>query len=166
MHSRMQLIVGYLQAATGESEEMVSIRKGVAGYVESDEKTAVNAFRYAYYKNPSNVKLLALLNRIEKDSGITTTEAYKEDVVGFTIIDQKVYDARQSIVEGKYDQALIKCQEILNLEPANLTALEVMGSAFFMMDQPDKAKQVWMKVMELDPTNKVVPEFINQLKEK
>ncbi len=166
MHSRMQLIVGYLQTAAGESEEAVSIRKGVAGYVESDEKGAVNAFRYAYYKNPNNTKLLALLNRIEKDAGITTTEAYKEDVVGFTIIDQKVYDARQSIVEGKYDQALIKCQEILNLEPANLTAMEVMGSAFFMMDQPDKAKQVWMKVMELDPTNKVVPEFINQLKEK
>jgi tetratricopeptide (TPR) repeat protein len=166
MFNRIQLVVGYIQGASGESEESVSIRKGVAGYVESDEKTAVNAFRYAYYKNPNNIKLLALLNRIEKDAGISTTETYKEDVVGFSIIDQKVYDARQSIVEGKYDQALVKCQEILNLEPANLTALEMMGSAFFMMDQPEKARQVWMKVMELDPTNKVVPEFINQLREK
>jgi tetratricopeptide (TPR) repeat protein len=166
MFNRMQVIIGYLQTAAGESEEAVSIRKGVAGYVENDEKAAVNSFRYAYFKNPNNIKLLALLNRIEKEAGINTTEAYKEDVVGFTIIDQKVYDARQAIVEGKYDQALIKCQEILNLEPTNVTALEMMGSAFFMMDQPDKAKQVWLKVMEIDPTNKVVPEFINQLKEK
>ena len=166
MFNKMQVIIGYLQASTGESEEAVSIRKGVAGYVESDDKGAINAFRYAYYKNPNNVKLLALLNRIEKEAGVNTTEAYKEDVVGFTIIDQKIFDARQGIVEGKYDQALVKCQEILNLEPANTTALEIMGSAFFMMDQPDKARQVWLKVMELDPTNKVVPEFINQLKEK
>jgi tetratricopeptide (TPR) repeat protein len=166
MFTRIQLVTAYLQSAAGESEEAVSIRKGVAGYVESDDKTAVNAFRYAYYKNPNNIKLLGLLNKIEKEAGITTTAVYKEDVVGFSMIDQKVYDARQAIVEGKYDQALIKCQEIINLEPANLTALEMMGSAFFMMDQPDKAKQVWLKVMELDPTNKVVPEFINQLKQK
>jgi Flp pilus assembly protein TadD len=82
------------------------------------------------------------------------------------MIDQKVYDARQAIIDGKYDQALVKCQEILNLEPNNTTALEIMGSAFFMMDQPEKARQVWMKVIELDPTNKVVPEFLNQLNNK
>lgn len=164
MSNRMQLVLGYLQTATGETEEMVSLRKGVAGYLESDDKTAINAMRYAYYKNPKNMKLLALLNRIEKEAGLQLTDAYKEDMVGFTIIDQKVYDARQAIIEGKYDQALIKCQEILNLEPNNITAMEIMGSAFFMMDQPDKARQAWMKVLELDPTNKVIPQFINQLK--
>lgn len=164
MNNRMQAIVGFIQAALGESEEMVSIRKGVAGYVESDDKTAINAFRYAYYKNPENMKLLALLNKVEKDAGVQITSPYKEDVVGFTIIDQKIYDSRQAIIEGKFDQALVKCQEVLNLEPNNVTALEIMGSAFFMMDQPDKARQVWMKVLELDPTNKVIPEFLNQLR--
>lgn len=166
MFNRIQVVTGFITAATGESEEAVSIRKGVGGYVEGDNKTAINSFRYGYYKNPSNTKLLALLNKIEKDAGVTLTDVYKEDVVGFTIIDQKVYDVRQAIIEGKYDQALIKCQEILNLEPSNITALEMMGSAFFMMDQPEKARQVWMKVMEFDPTNKVVPEFINQLNER
>jgi tetratricopeptide (TPR) repeat protein len=166
MFERMQLVIGYIPVAAGESDEMVSIRKGVGGYLENDEKTAINALRYAYYKNPNNTKLLALLNRLEKEAGINQTEAYKEDVVGFTIIDQKIYDARQAIIEGKYDQALMKCQEILNLEPSNVTALEMMGSAFYMMDQPDKARQVWMKVLEIDPTNKVIPEFINQLKEQ
>ncbi|MBN1620980.1 MAG: PorV/PorQ family protein [Endomicrobiales bacterium] len=163
MYNKMHVVVGFVQSATGESEEAVSIRKGVGGYVEGDEKTAINAFRYAYYKNPGNMKLLGLLNRIERDLGIKLTESHKEDVVGFTIIDQKVYDARQAIIEGKYDQALIKCQEILNLEPENIIALEIMGSAFFMMDQAERAKEIWMKVIELDPTNKVVPEFLNQM---
>jgi tetratricopeptide (TPR) repeat protein len=101
---------------------------------------------------------------MEKEMGISITPVYKEEAAGFTMLDQKVYDARQAIIEGKYDQALIKCQEIMNLEPENITALEMMGSAFFMMDQPEKAKQVWMKVLEIDPSNKVVPDFLNQLK--
>lgn len=164
MVGRMQTVVSFLPSAVGESEEFTSIRKGVAGYAEMDDRTAINAFRYAYFKNPENIKLLGLLNKVEKDAGVQITPPYKEDVVGFTMIDQKIYDARQAIIEGKYDQALVKCQEILNLEPNNTTALEIMGSAFFMMDQPDKARQVWMKVLELDPTNKVVPEFLNQLK--
>jgi tetratricopeptide (TPR) repeat protein len=163
MYSKAHLVVGYVPSATGESEEVVSVRKGIAGYIEGDNKTAVNALRYAYYKNPQNMKLLGLLNAIEKECGIKETDAQKEEVVGFTIIDQKVYDARQAIIEGKYDEALMKCQEVLNLEPENLTALEIMGSAFFMMDQPERAKEIWMKVLELDPTNKVVPEFLNQL---
>jgi tetratricopeptide (TPR) repeat protein len=166
MVNRMQLVIGYLTSAPGETEEMTSIRKGVAGYLEGEDKTAINAMRYAYYKNPKNMKLLALLNKIERDAGLIVTDAYKEDMVGFTIIDQKIYDARQAIIEGKYDQALIKCQEVLNLEPQNVTALEIMGSSFFMMDQPDKARQAWMKVLEIDPTNKVIPQFINQLKTK
>lgn len=166
MSAKIELITNYLQTATGEGEEAVSIRKGVAAFVEGDDKTAVNAFRYGYYKNPANMKLLAMLNKIEKDLGINLTEPYREDLVGFTIIDQKIYDARQGIIEGKYDQALMKCQEILNLEPGNVTALEMMGSAFYMMDQPDKARQVWLKVLEIDPTNKVVSEFLNQLKNK
>ena len=132
--------------------------------MEGDNKTAVNGLRYAYYKNPSNTKVLSLLNKLEQELGLKPTDMHKEDVVGFTIIDQKVYDARQAIIDGKYDESLIKCQEILNLEPENITAMEMMGSAFFMMDQPDKAKEIWMKVLELDPTNKIVPEFLNQLK--
>ena len=164
MFARIQTVTGFLQTAAGESEEMVAIRKGVAGFLENEDKTAVNAFRYAFYKNPKNMKLLGLLNTIEKEFGITRTESQKDDLIGFTILDQKVYDARQAILDGKYDQALIKCQEILNLEPKNITALEMMGSALFMMDQPEKARVAWMKVLEVDPTNKVVPEFLNQLR--
>jgi len=164
VYNKLHFVTGFIPSAAGESEEAASIRKGVAAYVEGDNKGAVNSFRYAYYKNPSNMKLLGMLNSIEKDLGIKQTESHKDEVVGFTIVDQKVYDARQAIIEGRYDEALVKCQEVLNLEPDNITSLEIMGSAFFMMDQPEKAKQVWMKVLEIDPSNKVVPEFLNQLK--
>ena len=39
----------------------------------------------------------------------------------------------------------------------------IMGSAFFLMEEKEKAKAIWRKVLEIDPTNKVVPQFLKQL---
>ncbi|PKN01163.1 MAG: hypothetical protein CVU77_06720 [Elusimicrobia bacterium HGW-Elusimicrobia-1] len=164
MSRRLQVIIGHMDTVVGDTEDAVASRKGIVAYLEGDDSGAINSFRYAYYKKPENVKLLGLLNRIEKELGLPPTESYKESIAGFTIVDQKVFDSRQAIIDGKYDKALMRAQEILNLEPNHVTALEIMGSAFFMMDQPDKAKEVWMKVLEVDPTNKVVPQFLNQLR--
>jgi tetratricopeptide (TPR) repeat protein len=163
MLNRLKEVMVFIPRATADTEEDSAIRKGVANYVEGEIPNAVNAFRYAYYKNPENAKLLELLNRIEKANGMDLTPAYSEDVVGFTMIDKKLYDARRAVIDGKYDQALIRCQEVLNLEPNNTTSMEVMGSAFFMMNRHDKAKEVWLKVLEVDPTNRVVLEFLEEL---
>ncbi|MDI6640972.1 MAG: PorV/PorQ family protein [Elusimicrobiota bacterium] len=162
--ARLQVVIGFIPSATADTEEASGIRKGVSGYVEDDISGAVSALRYAYYKNPQNEKILQLLNAIEKQNNLPLTEPYREGPGGWTIIDKKIYDARQAVMEGRYDQALIRCQEILNLEANHITALEIMGSAFFMMNQPDRAKEVWMKVLELDPTNKIVQEFLEELK--
>lgn len=164
MSKKLQVIIGYIDTVVGDTEDAVATRKGIISYIEGDDMGAINSFRYAYYKKPENLKVLSLLNRLEKDLGLPITEAYKETIAGFTIIDQKIFDARQAIIDGKYDKALMKAQEVLNLEPSNVTAHEIMGSAFFMMDQPEKAKEIWQKVLEIDPTNKVVPQFLNQLK--
>ena len=163
MMKRLQEVMLYIPKATADTEEENAIRKGTANYVEDNVTDAVNSFRYAYYKNPLNVKILQLLNSMEKMANLPLTEQYKEGITNWTIIDRKLYDARQATMDGKYDQAIIRCQEILNLEPANTTSLEIMGSAFFMMNQPDKAREVWQKVLEIDPANKVVKEFLQEL---
>jgi tetratricopeptide (TPR) repeat protein len=163
MVNKLQKIVGLIPGSSGSDEESGLLRKGVTSFVEGDNTTAVNALRYAYNKNPKSEMLLKLLNRIEKELGVERTERPKQDAVGFTLIDQKVYDARQSMYEGRYDAALRKCQEVLDLEPENITALELMGSAFFLIEQKDKAKAVWEKVLQIDPKNNVVPQFLKQV---
>lgn len=164
MVRKLQKVVGLIPASSGDDEESVLIRKGVTSFVDGDNKTAINALRYAYNKNPRNDQLLRLLNRVEKELGIERTERPRQDMIGFTLIDQKLYDARQAMYEGRYDAALRKCQEILDLEPENTTALELMGSAFFLIEQRDKAKAIWEKVLQIDPQNKVIPQFLEQLK--
>lgn len=164
MVARLQSVVSYISSAAGEGEEVGLIRKGIAAYVDGDNRTALNALRYAYNKNPSNEKVLYLLNKIEANLGEEKTVKPRISIAGFTLVDQKIYDARQAMYEGRYDEALKKCQEVLDIEPKNITALELMGSAFFLIDQKDKARAVWEKALEIDPNNKVIPEFLKQIK--
>lgn len=160
MTARLQSVVGYIQQATGEEEGTSFVRRGVAQYVDGrDLKSAINSLRYAYNKDTSNERLLNLLNMVEKEANLELTKK-PEGPSSFSLIDQKVYDSRQAIYDGKYDTALRKCQEVLDLEPRNVTALELMGSAFFLMDEKEKARAIWNKVLEIDPNNKVVPEFL------
>ncbi|MCX7910379.1 MAG: PorV/PorQ family protein [Endomicrobia bacterium] len=163
MLDNLLMITAYIQRATEDTEEHQGIRKAVQALMEGDLTTTVNSLRYAYYKNPSNKALLQLLNRLEQLAGMPLTEPYKEEIAGWTIIDRKIYEAREDVLNGRYTDAIRKCQEILNLEPKNTTAMEIMGSAFFMMNEIEKAKAIWKKVLELDPTNKVVQQFLQEL---
>lgn len=163
MLDNLLFITAYINKATEDTDEHIGIRKAVEAFMENDLTTAVNSLRYAYYKNPNNKTLHQLLNRMEQLAGMPLTEAYREEIAGWSIIDRKIYEAREDVLNGRYTDAIRRCQEIINLEPKNVTAYEIMGSAFFMMNEIEKAKAMWKKALELDPTNKVVQQFLQEL---
>lgn len=161
MVSRLSNVTTYIPQATGGEEFQTFVRKGVTAYVDGrDLRSAVNALRYAYNKNPKDDKLLGLLNVVEKEAGVSEITRRVEGPEQFTWVDQKVYDARQSVYDGHYDAAIRRAQDVLDLEPNNVTALEIMGSAFYLMEQKEKAIAVWKRVLELDPNNRAVREFL------
>lgn len=165
MIARLAAVTGFVPSATGGEESQTFIRKGSIAYVDGrDLKVAVNALRYAFNKNPRDEKLLGLLNMVEKEAGVADITRRLEGPEQFTWIDQKVFDARQSIYDGHYDAAVRRAQDVLDLEPNNVTALEIMGSSFFLMEQKDKAVAVWRRVLELDPNNRSVRDFLQSLK--
>ena len=110
-----------------------------------------------------NTKLLSLLNKVEAEATMDKTEAPKGPEL-FSPVDQKVFDARQAILEGKYDVAIKKCQDILDINPNDVTALKIMGSAFFLLDDHIRARKLWSKVLEVDANDKEIPEFLKQLR--
>jgi tetratricopeptide (TPR) repeat protein len=166
MIERLGRVMAFVPQATGGEEEQTFIRKGAIAYVDGrDLKVAVNSLRYAFNKNPHDEKLLNLLNMVEKESGVADITRPLEGPEQFTFIDQKVFDARQSIYDGHYDAAVRRAQDVLDLEPNNVTALQIMGSAFFLMDQKEKAVAIWRRVLELDPNNAAVRQFLRSLKQ-
>src|SRR5581483_2651758 len=144
-------------------ETATMTRKGILPYVNGNNKETINALRQAYYKDPRNEKLLNLLNKIESEAGMEKTEAPRGPEL-FTPVDQKVFDARQAILEGRYDVAIKKCQDILDLNPDDVTALKIMGSAFFLLDDHVRARKLWTHVLDVDPNDKEIPEFLKQLR--
>ncbi len=165
MIARLSAVTAFVPQSTGGEESQTFIRKGAIAYVDGrDLKVSVNALRYAFNKNPRDEKLLGLLNMVEKEAGVAEVTRRMEGPEQFTWVDQKVFDARQSIYDGHYDAAVRRAQDVLDLEPNNVTALEIMGSAFFLMEQKDKAVAVWRRVLELDPNNRSVREFLQSIR--
>src|SRR5471030_2497296 len=147
MIARLSAVTGFVPQSTGGEEAQTFIRKGAIAYVDGrDLKVSVNSLRYAFNKNPRDEKLLGLLNMVEKEAGVSEITRHPEGPEQFTFVDQKTYDARQSIYDGHYDAAVRRAQDVLDLEPNNVTALQIMGSAFFLMEQKDKAVAVWRQI--------------------
>jgi len=161
--NKFQNVVAAVPSATGTEETAAMTRQGVLAYANNDLKTAVGALRQAYYKDPRNEKLLTLLNKVEAEANMDKTEPPKGPEL-FSPTDQKVFDARQAILEGKYDVAIKKCQDILDLNPNDITALKIMGSAFFLLDDHTRARKLWSHVLEIDANDKEIPEFLKQLR--
>ena len=165
MITRLASAVDYVPDATGGEEVPTLTRRGIIAYVDGkDLRNSVNVLRHAFNKDPKNDRLLSLLNMVEKESGISEITRKPEGPELFTYIDQRTYDARQAIYDGKYDLAMKRAQDILELEPNNETALEIMGSSFYLMDQKEKAKVIWEKVVEINPNNTMVKNFLKQVK--
>ena len=163
--ARLLAVTGFISTAQGGEEFNTFVRKGVISYVDGrDLRAAVNSLRYAFNKNPKDEKVLGLLNMVEKEAGASEITRKIDGPEQFTWVDQKVFDARQSVYDGKYDQAVRRAQDVLDLEPNNVTALEIMGSSFYMMEQKDKALAIWKRVLDLDPSNQAVKEFIQRIR--
>ncbi len=160
---KFQKVVANVPSAMGNEESAAMVRKGVLSYVNDDTKSAIAALRQAYFKDPRNEKLLSLLNKMEADTNLDKTERPKGPEL-FSPVDQKIFDARQAILEGKYDVAIKKCQDILDLNPNDVTSMKIMGSAFFLLDDHTRARKLWSRVLEIDPNDKEISEFMKQLR--
>ncbi|MBI4370128.1 MAG: hypothetical protein HY547_07860 [Elusimicrobia bacterium] len=164
MVERLQQVVTLYPQALGESEVMAQVRKGVSLFVNgTDLRSAVNSMRYAFNKNIKDEKVLAVLNMMEESAKVDEVTRRIDGPQLFSWIDQRVYDSRAAFHEGRYDLVIRRCQDVLDIEPNNVTAMEIMGSAFFMMDQKEKAAALWKQVIENDPSNKTVRPFLDAL---
>ncbi len=162
--ARLSAVVTTMPSAAGDNEVAGIIRKSIQDYLKGDNKSAINSLRYAYLeKDPTNEKLLQVLNKIEKEAREKITERADQKKKGFSYIDQKLYDALQSIYDAKYDKAIILLQEVLDLDPQNIEAMKRLGSAFFLIEQKAQAKEVWSRAMELDPSDQVIQQYLNQI---
>jgi hypothetical protein len=165
MVAKINSIAGSVPAATGDGEVDRLVRQGVSAYVQGDMTTAYDSLRTAFEKNPSNRNLMNFTNRIARQAGLPQVEEPRDSLSGarWTLIDQKLHDGLSAIYEGRYDVAITKCEQVLRIDPANVTAIGRMGAAFFLMGEKDKAITLWKRALELEPNNQTAIDYLRQL---
>jgi Tfp pilus assembly protein PilF len=89
-----------------------------------------------------------------------------QDQVAFTDMDQMIFDARQAFKQKQFDVAITTCEKILRKDPNQITALKMMGSGYFMLEQYDRARHVWERALEVAPDDPDIPKYMERLPEK
>ena len=154
---KMSSVNSILPDAASTTSRDDLIRKSINRYVDKNTD-AVLYITYARQKWPKDIAIARLYNVIVRE--FPETASGLRMLTGITIIDQLLQDALDFIRTGRFIQAISILQRVLQLEPDNIPALTRMGSAYWAMEKKDIARQNWERVLELDPNNKEVLQFM------
>jgi len=80
-------------------------------------------------------------------------------------MDQMLFDARQAFKQQRFDAAITTCEKIIRKDPDNLTALKIMGSGYFMINEYARARHVWKRALEVAPDDPDIPKYMARLPE-
>jgi tetratricopeptide (TPR) repeat protein len=133
------------------------VRLSLTRFLENDPKRAMNAMVYAMEVNKARPELVRLLRLIETNN--PETESLRLSP-GINLIDHKLQQTLEAIYDGRYLTAIAECTDILDLEPDNVLALTRLGSAYYAMNEKDRARQIWTRALQIDPANNVLRKFL------
>ena len=154
---KLASIFSVIQNEVGEDLSAKLIRLALTHYIENDPKRALNAFIYARDKKVNRSELERLQRLFEMDH----PEIEPPHIpTGTSLIDFKLQLTLESIYDGRYLTAIDDCTDVLDLEPNNVMALTRLGSAYFSMNEKEKARQIWTKALQFDPNNGVLKKFL------
>ncbi|MBD3217598.1 MAG: tetratricopeptide repeat protein [candidate division Zixibacteria bacterium] len=66
---------------------------------------------------------------------------------------EPIRDAVQDSLQEKYREAAEVFEQTVELQPENMDALDWLGRAYFFLEEWDKSKQAYQKIIELDSDN-------------
>jgi tetratricopeptide (TPR) repeat protein len=134
------------------------VRSAAEAYIDGNGKSSLDYIRYAKQKYQNSRLVSGMLELIEREF----PDAVRKEklVVGINLVNQKLQETLELIYDGKYVAAITLCEEALKLEPRSVLALMRMGSAYWAMGMPQRAKEKWKQALKIDPDNKQLMEFL------
>jgi tetratricopeptide (TPR) repeat protein len=146
-----------VEAELGNGQDSNLIRLAVVRYLENDPKRALNALVYASEKNVDRPEILRLRRLIETNHPEVEAPRINN---GTSFVDSKLQKTLEDIYDGRYVSAIAECSDVLDVEPRNVLAMTRLGSAYFAMNEKDKAKNIWIRALQLDPNNLSLKKFL------
>lgn len=159
MLAKMVTLKAIIPEAPNSDERDDLVRKSINRYTDknTDAVLYITYARQRWPKDPAVARLYGVISR-----EFPETAAGLRILPGITVIDQLLQDALDFIRNGRFIQAISTLQRVLQLEPDNIPALTRMGSAYWAMEKKTIARKNWQRVLELDPENREVIQFLRQ----
>lgn len=157
LRRRLSGITPIIEQETEKSFAGELIRLSVTRYLENDPKRAINALIYAEEKKVERPELIRLRRLIEKNHPDVPVPHLSP---GINLVDFKLQATLEAIYEGRYLTAIAESSDVLDLDPKNVLALTRLGSAYFAMNEMEKARKIWTQALQLDPSNEVLKKFL------
>lgn len=157
LRRRLGSVYTIVEVEDGQDRGSQIIRLAISRYLENDTKRAMNALIYADNIKVERPEIGRLKRLIESEQPDLATPSLPANV---RIVDHKLQLTLEAIYDGRYLSAIAECTDVLDLEPDNVTALTRLGSAYFAMNEKQKARQIWTKALQLDPKNDVLRKFL------
>lgn len=154
---KLEGVTPIIEAATKTGLDEQLIRLSMVRYLENDPKRALNALLYATQHTAERPELVRLMRLIETNHPEVEMPKLSP---GVSLVEYKLRLSLEAIYDGRYLTAISECTDILDLEPANVLAMTRLGSAYYAMNERDKARQIWTRALQLDPTNQVLKKFL------
>ena len=102
-----------------------------------------------------------LIDKYGYRSKIEKTKISPQDMEGVIAI--KLYQAVRYFHKGEYDTVVKLCEEVIELDPKEVTAYIRIGSAYYALGVKSQAMKYWKKALEVSPGNKEVLEFLEKI---
>jgi tetratricopeptide (TPR) repeat protein len=154
---KLESVTPIIEQEVGTEKDGRLIRLAITRFLENEPVRALNAIIYAEQKNVSRAELTRLRRLIESNHPEVQSPNLPSNI---TLIDHKLQLTLEAIYDGRYLTAISQCTDVLDLEPDNVLALTRLGSAYFAMNEKDKARQIWTKALQLDSNNTVLRKFL------
>ena len=126
-----------------------------------DFRLAYDGLRYARELDPADARIKRLLDWFLSRH----PEFVNADVVtpGMSLLEYKRSLALDHMYGARYHQAIDTLNEVLALEPADLTALKRLGSSYYSLGLRAKAREAWRKALALAPEDAQLKKFLRKL---
>lgn len=160
LNEKLKVIVKYIPQEIDEDKTGELTRKAIFYYVDGNNVDAVKMFEYILSMKEDE-RIVRIAKVVANESNIEFK--VKKLKAGMGVVEQKLYESLGCFYEGKYDQVIEKCQEVLEYEPDNIVALMRLGSAYYAVGQKMKAKECWDKAYKLSPENEELKLFIERI---
>ncbi len=154
---KLESVAPIIEAALKTENDDKLIRLALTRYFENDPKRALNSLIHAHQQNYERPEIERLLRLIETNNPEVEMPKLPP---GVSLVEYKLRIALEAIYDGRYLSSIAECTDVLDLEPANVLAMTRLGSAYYAMNEREKAQKIWTKALQLDPNNQVLKKFL------